>query len=170
MHMNLKTSLILQMMRPFGHCCKILHSRTIICAQWMKTGKCFCSLFPCPVLCNHTIDERLAIKGKKTPTAVPCHCLTGLLEVSGPHMFTKLKLSACHWLPDGRRCYVTDIRKTTKLKPLFFSSEGMRGWGALKSGRSMRRGGGDASRGRGSLMETDVLDSSCTSHMSSMSI
>lgn len=98
----------------------------------MKTGKRFCSLFPCPVLYNHTIDERLTKKGgkKNPPTAVPCHCLTGLLEVSGPPMFTKLKLSACHRLPDGRRCYVTDIRKTTKINP-FFSSQWMRGWGGL---------------------------------------
>lgn len=98
----------------------------------MKTGMCFCSLFPRPVLCNHTIDERLTKKGgEKTPTAVPCHCLTGLLEVSGPPMFTKLKLSVCHRLPDGRRCYVTDIRETTKLNLPFFPLRGDERMGGL---------------------------------------
>lgn len=51
----------------FSHCFKILLLNRIICAQRIKARKCFCSLYPCPVLCNHTIDERLAKKGKKKP-------------------------------------------------------------------------------------------------------
>lgn len=66
--MNLQNSSILQVLRPFGHCFKTLLFKRIICAQRIKAGKCFCSLYPCPVLCNHSIDERLIKKGEKKPT------------------------------------------------------------------------------------------------------
>lgn len=65
--MNLQNSSIPQVLRLFGHCFEILLLKGIICAQRIKAGKCFCSLYPCPVLCNHTIDERLIKKGEKNP-------------------------------------------------------------------------------------------------------
>ena len=93
----------------------------------MKQAEALCSARPFLI---KLIDERLI---KKTPTTVPGHCLIGPLEVLGLPVFTNLKLSACHWLPDGLLCYVTDVRKTPK--PPF--SEGWVG------------GGGDEEEGGG---------------------
>lgn len=152
----------------FCHCFKILLLNRIICAQRINPRKCFCSLYPCPVLCNHTIDERLTKKGKKKhpPTAVQCHCLTGLLEVLGSPMFTKLNLSACHWLPDGRRCYVTDIRK---MSFFFFRGDEKLG-GGFKEWEEYEERRRWCIPWMGITDETDVLDPWCSSHTSSMSI
>lgn len=72
------------------------------------------------------IDEKLI---KKTPTAVPGHCLIGPLKVLGLPMFTNSKLSTCHRLPDGLPRYVTDIRENTKSSPPLLQGARERGVG-----------------------------------------
>lgn len=90
-------------------------------------------VLPCPFL-SWLMKGSSKNKQKKTPTTVPGHCLTGLLEVLGLPMFTNLKLS-CHWRPWWTALLRDRHRENTKA---FFSQ---RVEGGLMSGRSMGGGG-----------------------------
>lgn len=65
------------------------------------------------------IDERLIRDAHHSSGSLSDRPIQGL---GPPPIFTNLKLSTCHWLPDGLLCYVTDIRKTPKLNRRFFKN------------------------------------------------
>ncbi len=90
---------------------------------------------------------------QKTPTTVPGHCLTGLLELLGLPMFTNLKLSLTSWWTALLRDRHQENSKTKR--PLVGGGGG---------------GGEDASCSLGSLCVTDVAGSSSNNHTSRVDI
>lgn len=102
-------------------------SEKVVSGRLFKNTEFFFLIVSCPVSCNQA--DWWKPHQKRPPQFRVTVWQTYSTRWVSP-IFTNLKLSACHWLPDGLLCCVTDIRKTPK--PNLHSQ---RDEGGLKSGR-----------------------------------